>query len=431
MYRHVRGSRVRQGCLAVVLALLLSACQLVDLSEDLEIVEELGYLNGSLVLESPGEGPFAIALFADAMTRENLVDAKLIETTDFRFAALAGSFYLFAFEDRNGDFQYQADEPAGFYGLPSPIEVVAGAEIQDIRITLRLNPRLPEPSNESSARKQPEGQELPRLWAGRRNIGALASLDDSRFDQEIADLGLWEPLHFSLDVGPGIFFLEPYEPERTPVLFVHGIDGSPRAFAPMIESLDRLRFQPWVFAYASGLPIGANAEYLRDALTQLSFTHDFDRLYLVAHSMGGLVSRAFIDGYIKGRARYLDLFVTLSTPWAGHDAAQLAVDYAPVAAPAWLDMAPNSAFLEGLQNSQLPEDLPHHLLFSFRGGGLPSTTANDGVVTLASQLDPKAQMQARRIYGFDTSHSEILADEDAIRLVNEILEKADADRAGF
>lgn len=405
----------------VALCAVLSACQLVELSEDLETIDELGFIEGTVAQDVPGDGPFAIALFSGAMRGENLVNAKLSETRDFRFAALAGTYYIFAFEDRNKDFQYQADEPAGFHGLPTPIELAGGEEFGDVRIELRLNPPLPESDNEGSARRNAEGEDQPLLWAGRRNIGAMAALKDSRFDQDVADLGMWEPLRFSLDIGPGLFFLEPYDSAKTPVLFVHGIRGTPRAFGPIIDSLDQRRFQPWILAYASGLPLDANAEYLRDALTQLSFLHNFERLYLVAHSMGGLVSRAFIHRYLKGRARYLGLFVTLSTPWGGHDAAQLAVDYAPVVAPVWRDMAPDSAFLEGLRNGQLPEDLPHHLLFSFRGGGLPSTTANDGVVTLASQLDPFAQSRANRIYGFDTSHTEILSDEAVIRLLNEIL----------
>ncbi len=77
-----------------------------------------------------------------------------------------------------------------------------------------------------------------------------------------------------------------------------------------------------------------------------------------------------------------------------------------------------------MRKSHLPEELSYHLLFSYRGGGFPSTVANDGAVTVASQLDPAAQTRAEKIYGFDSSHTNILLDEAVIRLFKEILDKA-------
>jgi len=39
-----------------------------------------------------------------------------------------------------------------------------------------------------------------------------------------------------------------------------------------------------------------------------------------------------------------------------------------------------------------------------------SRAANDGVVTVASQLDPRAQRQARLMMGFDAQHRAVLDD---------------------
>ncbi len=94
-----------------------------------------------------------------------------------------------------------------------------------------------------------------------------------------------------MEVGPGLFLLEPYDPNKIPVLFVHGINGTPLDWRTIIESLDRRRFQPWILAYASGLPLEANAKYMIEAVTQLRFKYGFESLFLVAHSMGGLVSQ--------------------------------------------------------------------------------------------------------------------------------------------
>ena len=87
-------------------------------------------------------------------------------------------------------------------------------------------------------------------------------------------------------------------------------------------------------------------------------------------------------------------------------------------------MAPASKYLAALKQSRLPAGVPYHLLFSYRGGGFPSSIANDGSVTVASQLDHAAQGRATRIYGFDTGHTGILSDKPAIRLVNKILRDA-------
>jgi hypothetical protein len=54
--------------------------------------------------------------------------------------------------------------------------------------------------------------------------------------------------------GPGarIQVLEPYDTSRIPVLFIHGIGGTPRDFRAVIDALDRTRFQAWVFSYPPG-----------------------------------------------------------------------------------------------------------------------------------------------------------------------------------
>lgn len=405
----------------MAMSLLLASCKFEELGRELIQMEKFSTISGAVVQDTPSDRPVAVALFADSMKLENLVDVQLIASREFRFTAPPGRYFIFAFEDGNQDFRYQRQEPAGYFGDPSPIVLETGSSRSDISISLRRN--LPLPNGNGRIEKR-EDSTLPKLWRGRKNIGAIASLNDTRFDDERARMGLWEPLRYSFEVGPGLYMLEPYDPKKIPVLFVHGIEGSPRAWRPIVEKLDRARFQPWFLSYASGLPIEANARYMFGAISQLRLLHGFDSLYIVAHSMGGLVSQAFIDSYRAGRGKYLKLFVTISTPWGGHDAAQLGVDYAPAVVPVWRDMVPGSAFLAGTEKNDNFVGLPYHLLFSYRGGGLPSRTANDGSVTVASQLNPSAQSRADKIHGFDAGHVEILSDVRAIELLNTILERA-------
>ena len=399
----------------------LAGCQFVELAQDNKEMNKFSAISGRIIKDKTSDNPVVVTLFSK---QRELLNAKLIESEDFLFYAPPGNYFVFAFEDTNRDFLFHPGEPAGYHGDPTPIVLRIGADRADIRIKLRRDLVIPDPEESDSGRPDPGNREFPKLWVGRKNIGPMAVLEDRRFGRQFAKMGTWQPIRFTVEVGPGLFLLEPYDPNKIPVLFIHGINGTPLDWRTIIESLDRRRFQPWILSYASGLPLEANAKYMQEAVTQLWFKYGFENLFLVAHSMGGLVSQGFINRYRIGSGRYLKLFVTLSTPWAGHDSAQFAVDFAPAVVPAWRDMAPASRFLTALRKSHLPEELSYHLLFSYRGSGFPSTVANDGAVTVASQLEPAAQARAKRIYGFDNSHTNILLDEAVIRLLKEILAKA-------
>jgi pimeloyl-ACP methyl ester carboxylesterase len=101
----------------------------------------------------------------------------------------------------------------------------------------------------------------------------------------------------------GIYFAEPYQPGRIPVLLVHGLLSSPLTWAPLFNDLRadpelRERFQFWFYFYPTGNPYLATAADLRQALAHLRADLDperkdkaLDDLVLVGHSMGGLVAK--------------------------------------------------------------------------------------------------------------------------------------------
>jgi pimeloyl-ACP methyl ester carboxylesterase len=96
----------------------------------------------------------------------------------------------------------------------------------------------------------------------------------------------------------GLYFLEPYDPSRIPVVFVHGLASTPYTWVKTINGLQqdpevRKRYQPWVFGYATGNPILYSALRLREELAKV------DKLYpnhlpyvIVGHSMGGMLTHA-------------------------------------------------------------------------------------------------------------------------------------------
>ncbi len=162
-------------------------------------------------------------------------------------------------------------------------------------------------------------------------VGALATLDEPRFSDETAKQSLWRPLDFLIDGNAGLYFLEPYSANKIPVLFVHGINGTPKNFSYLIEQLDRTHFQPWVVYYPSGAYIENVAQWIEQMLEQVQAKYKFDKIAIVAHSMGGLVSRSFILKHLdNSRSLDIPLFISIATPWDGHNAAKLGVDQARI-----------------------------------------------------------------------------------------------------
>jgi alpha-beta hydrolase superfamily lysophospholipase len=77
-------------------------------------------------------------------------------------------------------------------------------------------------------------------------------------------------------------------------------------------------------------------------------------LHLIAHSMGGLVSRATVNICAqKNTCEYLHSYTTLSTPWNGVASAKSGVEWAPTVVPVWRDMDPDSEFVTTLFDAEV------------------------------------------------------------------------------
>jgi hypothetical protein len=127
-------------------------------------------------------------------------------------------------------------------------------------------------------------------------------LDDPQFQEtDISTSGLFDP---GTNKGiKGLFMVEPYDPNRIPVVMVHGLWSSPTTWMEMFNDLRafpeiRQKYQFWFFQYPTGQPFWTSAAQMRDALAQMRADLDpqgqnpnLDQMILVGHSMGGLVSR--------------------------------------------------------------------------------------------------------------------------------------------
>ena len=103
-----------------------------------------------------------------------------------------------------------------------------------------------------------------------------------------------------------LMMIRPYEPGKIPVVMVHGLISSPLAWIPMLNELLRdpaiqEKYQFMLYMYPTGVPIPIAAAGLRDSLSQakMLFNPDgrdpaFDRMVLLGHSMGGLLSHFMV-----------------------------------------------------------------------------------------------------------------------------------------
>ena len=253
------------------------------------------------------------------------------------------------------------------------------------------------------------------------SAGTVVELSDARFSEEAAGTGLWQP-YFALEAGhAGLFMLEPYDSGRIPVIMVHGINGSPRNFKELIASLDKTRYQVWVFNYPSGFPLPVLGNALFQLTEVLERRHEFTELHLLAHSMGGLVSREYLDKCVeRAGCAYLRSYTSIATSYDSMPSASMGVEYAPAVIPVWRDLAPDSEFLTKLYRHNLPASVPFNLLFAYQRDGLGGESS-DGVVALRSQLRQEAQAEATVIYGFDATHVGVLSDTLLLKKVNELL----------
>ena len=121
----------------------------------------------------------------------------------------------------------------------------------------------------------------------------------------------------------GLYFLQPYDPDRIPLVFVHGLISTPFDWVQTINGLQadpeiRKHYQFWVFAYPTGNPVLYSALRLREELAEVDKLYPNHKDYvLVGHSMGGLLSRAQVTNMSRADwektlgAPGMQLFATL------------------------------------------------------------------------------------------------------------------------
>ena len=443
-------ARIIAACFFTVAA--LCGCALYEVAyvpQQQQKLDAMCHIDGSVRTEQDEARPIVVVLGRlvgnDATRRDSwqVADHFVLEQAgNWAFFAGAGTYGIAAFEDINADLVYQPGEP---YLQVDPGKLIVCKPGEAFGSIALVVPREGRPREEGgidvAALQVRSVDDQTRVTLGQLTaVGEVTSLDDPRFSDENGLLGLWKPFDFMFAVRPGVYFLEPYDKRKIPVLFVHGITGTPTNFNSLVKHLDRDKFQPWMYYYPSGAHLVEIADHLTQTMMKLEARYGVKKFYVVSHSMGGLVARGFIlrHNTLASRVR-IPLYVSLSAPWAGHEGATYGVEMSPAVVRVWYDMAPGSEYLRSLyykdpEEKKVPRTLApataHHLVFTFKSSNMVTFgEANDDTVTLSSQLIQDAQRDAVRLYGFEETHMSILDSAEMSALLEDLLKNAVKDQA--
>jgi pimeloyl-ACP methyl ester carboxylesterase len=126
----------------------------------------------------------------------------------------------------------------------------------------------------------------------------MCDLDNLRIQNVII------PERFAKETGP--YFLQPYDPEKIPVVMVHGLVSSPDAYRDILNDISpepwfREHYQVWLYNYPTGTPWLYNAMKFRQNMEDASAyarskgnDENLKKMVILSHSMGGLLTRTAV-----------------------------------------------------------------------------------------------------------------------------------------
>lgn len=186
----------------------------------------------------------------------------------------------------------------------------------------------------------------------------------------------------------GIALPDRYDATRPLILLVHGLDSDRENWRSMRTLLTEAGLQSATFTYPSDQPLEDSAKFLAASIASLMAKYPAARLDIVAHSMGGLVVRAYLEG--PAYAGRVSRFIMLGTPNHGSDWAKYRLllearehyhlwKHEPTWRWTWMitdglgeaarDLKPRSAFLENLNAAPRRSDVRYTIVAGARSEG--------------------------------------------------------------
>jgi len=153
------------------------------------------------------------------------------------------------------------------------------------------------------------GGRIPEIKIGRRSESlAIDWSAPSALYWQMSDLDdldlikLFLPTRFTDHAG--LFFATPFDEKKVPVVFVHGLNASPGTYKALYNDLVgkkwfREKYQVLFFSYPTGIAWPYNAAEFRrqlrrarDYASKKGSLKNWNKMVVVGHSMGGVISRA-------------------------------------------------------------------------------------------------------------------------------------------
>ena len=182
---------------------------------------------------------------------------------------------------------------APFKGVSAPVTATLDFKGNDATLALRRPAKQPNATVEGKVRPLSADFSAPisyyRPPSNLLLVGFLAGIRGGNYAEKT-----------------GLYFLQPYDPDRIPLVFVHGLFSTPFTWVETINGLQadpeiRKHYQFWVFSYPTGNPILYSALRLREELAKVDKLYPNHRPYVVVgHSMGGMLTREQVITVTEG-----------------------------------------------------------------------------------------------------------------------------------
>jgi pimeloyl-ACP methyl ester carboxylesterase len=185
-----------------------------------------------------------------------------------------------------------SDKFATAKGITAPVTATLDFHVTNATLALRRPAKQPTAIVEGKVRPLAANFSAPISYyqppANLLLVGVMGALRSAHYEKKT-----------------GLYFLQPYDPDRIPVVFVHGLISTPFDWVQTINGLQadpeiRKRYQFWVFAYPTGNPVLYSALRLREELAKVDKFYPGHKDYvLVGHSMGGLLSQVQVTSMTR------------------------------------------------------------------------------------------------------------------------------------
>ena len=407
---------IRQLTLIISLSFILLSCLSKNNNAKVDLItnnKNFALIEGNIVKNINSSKDIYLILFRETIVNNNkiltLVDFSTHSKAEsFKIKVNLGRYFLHAYQNKENI----TDKKIGYEFISNII--VLNENNRKKKIVVKMPSTTVLVSENNILIGNTSEKSIFKKFSKIKNT----NLTDSIFSRTNSKMGLFKPLKFYDKVGGGIYVLGNFSANKVPILFIHGLNGTPRDFSHIINQIDKNKYQIIVYYYATGVNLNYSVDGLNNSITKLKEKYGFNKLVIVAHSMGGLVSRGFINNLDS--SIIVEKYITISTPWNGQKFAEYAGKIAFRIVPSFLNMVPGSVYQKKILSKPFPKRLSHYLFFGYKAkNSFVLENSNDGVISLSSQLYESAQDQASFIIGYNETHSSILKSE---KLINKILQ---------